>query len=78
MPSYQIFSITLHTIYILGYAYIYILIVINTHARNIANLEKIVYPPWFEDTPLPHWRSQGGGHWPLLGVKSVKYPAHMK
>ena len=35
------------------------------------SLEKKKYALlWFEN--VPPWQSQGGGHWPLLGAKSVK------
>ena len=41
----------------------------------MAHFKKISMPPppWFGNAPP--WRSQGGGHWPLLGAKSVKYPS---
>ena len=37
------------------------------------HLKKNNMPPWFENAP-PLGEAKGGGHWPLLGAKSVKYP----
>ena len=41
--------------------------------KNMAHLKNLVCPPWFENAPPPLGEAKGG-HRPLLGAKSVKYP----
>ena len=45
------------------------------YAKNMAHLKKNVFPPWFKNA-FPLGEVKGGGQWPLLGAKSVKYPSN--
>ena len=58
--QYQIFNITQHTMSNDLNNLMYM--------RKYGSLEKNSMPPWIEQKP--------GGHWLLLGAKSVKYPGY--